>query len=240
VSLKVKDHFEKQYSNFYGSPKHISFVIYDEQLWKLCLQNIKEADLVADYGSGGGTLLYNVGHFSKARLLGIEQSELAIVQSKNLVPDLNVIKGNTMDTPLKNESIDFIFSTMVIEHVDDKKAIEAMNRVLKKDGRVYLSTVFKKWYAWYFYRNNGRWVLDPTHLREYSREAQLLDLILASGFRVLENQKSLFWFPFIDFFVKRIEIKNRSLYENRILSLLRRIKVPILGYYNWELVLVKP
>ena len=120
-----------------------------------------------------------------------------------------------------------------------KKAIEAMSRVLKKDGRIYLSTVFKKWYAWYFYRNKGRWVLDPTHLREYSREAQLLDLILASGFRVLENQKSLFWFPVIDFFVKQIEIKNRSLYENRIPSLLRRIKVPILGYYNWELVLVK-
>ena len=92
----------------------------------------------------------------------------------------------------------------------------------------------------YFYRNKGRWVLDPTHLREYSREAQLLDLILASGFRVLENQKSLFWFPVIDFFVKQVGIKNRSLYENRILSLLRRIKVPILGYYNWELVLVKP
>ena len=204
-------------------------------------QNLKT---LLDCGCGDGNLLYALkkrGYFENRKIFAVDLSETRVRLVGRIDPTIHASVDSVEElNTVSDHTIELLISTQVIEHVDDKKAIEAMSRVLKKDGRIYLSTVFKKWYAWYFYRNKGRWVLDPTHLREYSREAQLLDLILASGFRVLENQKSLFWFPVIDFFVKRIEIKNRSLYENRILSLLRRIKVPILGYYNWELVLVKP
>ena len=57
----TEQYFEKQYSNFYGSPKDIRFAIYDHEMWQLCLNHINESDLVADYGSGAGTLLYNIG-----------------------------------------------------------------------------------------------------------------------------------------------------------------------------------
>lgn len=204
-------------------------------------QNLKT---LLDCGCGDGNLLYalkKTGYFENRKIFAVDLSETRVRLVGQIDPTIHVSVDSVEElNTVLDHTIELLISTQVIEHVDDKKAIEAMSRVLKKDGRIYLSTVFKKWYAWYFYRNKGRWVLDPTHLREYSREAQLLDLILASGFRVLENQKSLFWFPIIDFFIKRIEIKNRSLYENKILSLLRRIKIPILGYYNWELVLVKP
>ena len=204
-------------------------------------QNLKT---LLDCGCGDGNLLYalkKIGYFENRKIFAVDLSENRVGLVGRIDPTIHVSVDSVEElNTVSDHTIELLISTQVIEHVDDKKDIEAMSRVLKKDGRIYLSTVFKKWYAWYFYRNKGRWVLDPTHLREYSREAQLLDLILASGFRVLENQKSLFWFPVIDFFVKQVGIKNRSLYENRILSLLRRIKVPILGYYNWELVLVKP
>ena len=90
--------------------------------------------MVADYGSGVGTLLYNVGRFSNAKLLGIEQAEAAIKQSKCLIPQTNIIKGDIMNTPLKNECIDFIFSSMVIEHVDDKNFAREVYRTLKPGG----------------------------------------------------------------------------------------------------------
>ena len=89
-------------------------------MWKLCLKYLKESELVADYGSGGGTLLYNLAKFANARVIGIEKAEPAIMQSKSLNPQLDVIRGNILNTPFKSESIDFIFSTMAIEHVDDK------------------------------------------------------------------------------------------------------------------------
>ena len=89
-------------------------------MWQLCLNHINESDLVADYGSGEGALLYNVRRFSNAKLLGIEQAEFAIKQSKCIILQTNITKGNIINTPFKNECIDSIFSTMVIEHVDDK------------------------------------------------------------------------------------------------------------------------
>ena len=244
MSLKVKDHFEKQYSNFYGSPKHISFVIYDEQLWKLCLQNIKEADLVADYGSGGGTLLYNVGHFSKARLLGIEQSELAIVQSKNLVPDLNVIKGNIMDTPLKNESIDFIFSTMVIEHVDDKSFIEEAYRTLKPGGYFFVTSVIKTKGAWYFYKNaSGETVLEPSHLKEYKSIQEFENVLKPMGFTIIQSSSPRIRYPLLDPLLKLLMqffgIKNLLRWK-AIERLRLAIRLPIPGFFAAEVLAKKP
>ena len=63
MALKTDQHFEKQWSHYYGSPKNISFAIYDSSMLELCLKYLKESDLVADFGSGGGTLLYNLAKF---------------------------------------------------------------------------------------------------------------------------------------------------------------------------------
>ena len=45
------------------------------------------------------------------------------------------IKADICDLPLDNESYDFILCNHVLEHViDDKKAMQELYRVLKKDG----------------------------------------------------------------------------------------------------------
>ena len=174
------------------------------------------------------------------KISAIDLSESRIRRIKLIDPNIHAMVDNVeVLLTVPDQSVDLLVSTQVIEHVDDKKTFQAISRVLKKDGRIYLSTVFKKWYGWYFYRNNGRWVLDPTHLREYYEENQLMGLIFSNGFQVLENRKSLFWFPVADFFIKWAGVANRNFYEKKIVSLLRRIQVPILGYYNWELVLKK-
>ena len=137
-------------------------------MWKLCLKYLKESELVADYGSGGGTLLYNLGKFGNARVIGIEKAESAIVQSKSLNPQLDVIRGDILNTPFKGESIDFIFSTMTIEHVDDKKFSEEVFRALRPGGYFFVTSVIKSKNAWYFYKNTaGETVLEPSHLKEY-------------------------------------------------------------------------
>ena len=145
-------------------------------------------------------------------------------------------------TMIKNGSLDFVVSSQVIEHISAHgKAVEEAYRILRAGGLFYLSTVFKKWYGWYFYRAQGRWVLDPTHVREYENTEELLRIVRNYRFEVLQEKKSLCWFPLTDFFLKRIYPLRyaRIAYNNRLLSWLRRIKVPILGYYNWEMVLKK-
>ena len=137
-----------------------------------------------------------------------------------------------------DKSIDIIVSTQVIEHVPDDVAMaKEMYRVLSDYGTVYLSTVFKKPYGWYFYRNNGRWVLDPTHVREYT-DHNLLNILESAGFRIVETQKTLDNRPLMDAIVRRLRF-GRNLYSNRVFKLLMNIKIPIPGYYNWEIVCVK-
>ena len=81
--------------------------------------------------------------------------------------------------------------------------------------------------------------LDPTHVREYSSDEQLFNIIDKSKFKILENKKTLQEFPILDFFINRLEIKNRELYRSNFIKIMRKIKIPIIGYYNWEIVLKK-
>ena len=101
-------------------------------------------------------------------------------------------------------------STQVIEHIDDIKMFVAIKRTVRTNGIIYISTVFKKWYGWYFYRCNDNWVLDPSHLREYTTDEEFLSLF-DDEFLLLENKKTLLWFLLFDFILKRIDKKSLSL-----------------------------
>jgi 2-polyprenyl-3-methyl-5-hydroxy-6-metoxy-1,4-benzoquinol methylase len=172
----------------------------------------------------------------KVFAIDLSQKRIALVQGIDPSIIATVDSAETMST-IADDSIDFFISTQVIEHVDDAKMIVGIAAKVKKNGTVYVSTVFKKWYGWYFYRHHGAWVLDPTHLREYTEDDQLIGLFDPSQFKVVENKKQLQWFPISDFFVKRLGLKNRALYQHRFMRFMRKIKIPILGYYNWEIVL---
>ena len=51
------------------------------------------------------------------------------------------IIGNAMDIPLKNESIDSVFTSQVLEHVPNpQRMINEIYRILKKDGVCILTT----------------------------------------------------------------------------------------------------
>ncbi|MFA6973576.1 MAG: class I SAM-dependent methyltransferase [Parcubacteria group bacterium] len=198
---------------------------------------------ILDCGCGDGSLLYALdkfGYFTGKKVFAIDMSEnrIKLVKKINSTIIASVDSAEELKT-IENDSIDLFISTQVIEHVDDKKMIKQIENKLSLGGVAYISTVFKKWYGWYYYRNNGKWVIDPTHMREYSRDDQLLSLFDQKKFTLLENKKELQWFPILDFFVKRINLTNRRLYENSAMKLLRKIKLPILGYYHWEIALKK-
>lgn len=223
------------------------FQFYEKNIPSLLLKYIKSIkwESCLDLGCGDGSLLYALeqsGFFCNKRVYAIDISDFRL----NLVRKINnkflcFTNDACYMKDIVDESIDFLITTQLIEHVsDDEKLIKEIHRVLKKNGYVYLSTVFKKWYGWYFYRCNGKWVLDPTHLREYTKENQLINIFMKYNFELMENNKSLMWRPVLDFVLRRLIFKitkpNRNIYENRSLKLLRNFKFPLLGYYNWEIV----
>jgi|SRR3989338_11063 len=201
----------------------------------------------ADLGAGDGSLLnslFRQGYLNQvSNVIAVDISQERINNVRKIDNKIKCFVGDVSSlTMIKDGSLDFAVSSQVIEHIfAHDKVISEAHRILRLDGLFYLSTVFKKWYGWYFYRAHGKWVLDPTHIREYSSPQELSKIIHDCGFEILQEKKTLQWFPLTDFFLKRICSRNhaRIAYDNRLLSWLRRIKLPIPGYYNWEMVMKK-
>ena len=164
------------------------------------------------------------------------------IQNCKLISDkINtyVLSAENLDA-IADNSIDLYISTQVMEHVDDKAMISEIGRVCKKGALIYITTVYKKPWAWYYYKNDkGCTVLDPTHLREYTADEQLLSFFDPKRYNIIHNQKEMHFFPVVDFFLRRLPITNFSKYNNAAIKMLRYIKLPIFGYYEWTIVLRK-
>ncbi len=218
---------------------------YSEEIPKTVKSILKKMKFTSllDAGCGDGCLLYAMkksGFLKDKKVYAIDLSKKRVELSKKIDRGFTINIDNAENlSSIVDESIDFLVSTQVIEHVDDEKMVKSIRRVLRKKGIAYISTVFKKWYGWYFYRNNGKWVLDPTHIREYSSDEQLLQFIESSGFKVIKNDKKQLFFPLLDFFIRRFGIKNRFFFEGKFFKYLRKLKIPIIGYKKWELVIKK-
>ena len=129
---------------------------------------------------------------------------------------------------------------MVMEHVPDEGTyLDEMRRMLRPGGNAYLTTVFKKTWAWYFRRRDGGTVLDTSHLREYTDLDAFLRLVTETGrFRVLALERRLLWFPLLDPVLFRLVRRYPGLRTRRtLLRGLRAPRVPIPGYYSLDVVL---
>lgn len=199
---------------------------------------------VADVGCGDGSLLFalrNEGYLRGKMTYAIDLSPKSIKLVKKIDPSIRAFVDNVENIArIPKSSVDFCISTMVIEHVDDHKLLRSVSKILRRKATLYITTVFKKWYGWYFYRRNGKWVMDVTHEREYTDDAQLLRLVIGQGFSILETRKRLIWFPVVDFFARRFHLTDRALFANNpVFHAIRKFTIPIPGYYEWELVLTK-
>jgi hypothetical protein len=106
--------------------------------------------------------------------------------------------------------------------------------MLRASGRAYVTTVFKKPWAWYFRKRNGESVLDTSHLREYTDLDAFSRLVDRSGLRIVALERKQLWFPLLDPLLFRIGGGLRS--RPRLLRTLRTVKIPIPGYFSLEIV----
>lgn len=200
---------------------------------------------ILDCGCGDGSLINSLlksKNFQNKIIYAIDLSKNRIsLIKRNFGKQIIAYVDNAEKlSRIKTNSIDIFITEQVIEHVNDKKMIQNLTRVTKKDSLIYLSTVIKSKYAWYFYVNStGKHVLDPTHLREYPDEISIIKLFNKNNFQILKYQKKLFHFPISDLIFKIFKIKNRQIYSHWFLKIFRKLSIPIPGYYKFEIVLLK-
>ena len=195
-----------------------------------------------ELGCGDGSLLKaleNHGFLDNRLIVAVDAAESRLKVVNSLTNDPICMVGDACKIGIKEESIDFLITSQVIEHVrDDGLMAKEMARVIKSGGLAYVSTVYKKWYGWYFYRCNGKWTLDPTHVREYTDDSQLVNKLEDQGFTIIANRKELDGRPLIDACLRRLKV-SRDIYSNTLLRGMRAVRMPIPGYYIWELLCKK-
>lgn len=199
---------------------------------------------LADFGCGDGpwfNVFHREGYISADQpVFAVDLEPDRLQRARERFPWISTIVAPADTVPqISTGSLDFVISTMVMEHVpDESRFLREIYRVLKFGGIAYITTVYKKKWAWYFRKRNGESVLDTSHLREYTDLDSFQNLVRnIDGFEITSLEIEPLWFPLLDPLLFRI---GKFLQPgNRLLKLLRSVKVPIIGYYELHLLVTK-
>jgi SAM-dependent methyltransferase len=175
-------------------------------------------------------------------------SEVRTRRAGALLPEAVAVAADALDLPFESNSIDFVLSDQVIEHVaDDLAMAREVYRILRPGGRACIGSVLKRRWAWYFHRNNGRWVLDPTHVREYRSLAEFRAPFERAGFALDGVRVAPMPYPIGELVIRalvRLRIVTATdsiaLYaHSRILRGLSKLQAAVPGYFGCWAYVVK-
>ncbi|MGV9710455.1 class I SAM-dependent methyltransferase [Gordonia sp. NPDC003424] len=133
---------------------------------------------VLEAGSGegyGAAMLASVA----SSVTCVDYDESAVEHTRRRYPGLNVHRGNLIDLPLPDASVDVVVNFQVIEHLWDQAAfIAECRRVLRPGGELLISTPNRITFS------PGRDTpLNPFHTRELHAD-ELTELLSDGGFAV--------------------------------------------------------
>jgi len=151
---------------------------------------------VLDVGCGKGTYLKEIHKIRPdLKLYGIDIGEVKEFLPKYI--DFTKCSGDNL--PFEDETFDFVFCFHVLEHVlNPHDFMMEFNRVLKKDGYVYIEMPYYK--TAYIPDGDMNFWSDPTHIRPYNYKS-VERLLKENGFEVIKikvwrNWKSVLLGPY--------------------------------------------
>ena len=233
------------------SHKHIQFLVeaWISDLLKEAMTLLgggRKPLIIIDVGCGDGSFLYNLKKRGLIKpqdtVIGLDLSGIRLNRAKYCA-NIQALLGDAQKLPFKEDSFDFVICSQLIEHVpDDERVLDELSRVCAKNGVVYISTILKKTYGIYIYRVEGKFRLDPTHIREYKNSSEIEHLIKGAGLTIKKIRVVPIAYPSLDL-VFRLMVKlrmidpdtARAIYaKDRRFAYLNKVRIPIIGYYHIE------
>ena len=229
--LNFEDYAKK--SIYYSSNEKPALHPEVEKIINECKKRFKTVS-VFDIGCGDGNFLNSIAENVKdVKLYGSDISKTRLDRTiKKLNGKVDALYLYDASATSINQKVEFINSDQVIEHVpSDIQMVENMYKMLKPKGMFKVSSVYKTGFSWYFYRCNGKWVLDPTHVREYESIVEFKKLFTDNGLKINSVKITPIYFSGIDFILRKIGITNPGPRVDYLKRIINKIKIHKPGYY---------
>jgi len=177
---------------------------------------IKNSSVIFDIGGYDGFISYNLKKLFpnlKITVVDIDKSGLQLAEEKGL----NTLCASALELPIKDNQIDFVLCFDLLEHVkEDCDLIKQISRVLKRDGKVILTTPMQSGVLFPFLNKekNEKINKDWGHVRKGYSLQEIDELFENNG---LKCKKVIKYFNFLSRFAywlncfSRIPLKGKSL-----------------------------
>lgn len=138
MDIKNKLKLEVWENKGYYTRAHEASLDVNHPGMKTLIALAQKVDTILDLGCGEGTrlnLLLRKGN----KGVGVDLSDTAITVAKKTHPNLEFIRSDLEELPLRDNSFDLVYLAFVLEHLTNpQKALTEAVRVLSKDGTLVI------------------------------------------------------------------------------------------------------
>ncbi|MBU1916651.1 class I SAM-dependent methyltransferase [bacterium] len=151
------DDYYSQYADLYDNNDESSFFIFKEEIAKFS-NALTPKSLILDAGCGPGkesAYFTEQGH----KVIGLDISEGMLQLFREKIPNARTIQGDFNKIPLDDESVDAVFCSFALLHLNNKDgylALTEFTRVLKKNGALFLGTTIQEGNEEYYTHKTAR------------------------------------------------------------------------------------
>lgn len=204
--------------NFLYTEKGHYYLFY-KYLNKIGHQKLRNKILI-DIGFGSGYNIYHIHKKYKIKTIGLDiVDETVNSYNRKEIKNSYAIKIDPYinNIPFKNEEIDYIICSHVLEHVpDDKHLLNEIFRVLKRGGIAFFNIPI----------NEGN-IIIPTHIRKYTPKS-FKQLLQQYNFKIIEEH-------IYDFYT--LKISYLASRKNWLTDLIKKLFIFILSLLPIEFTL---
>lgn len=186
-----EDEFGKEYlqRNIY-TPKHLDefyknrYTLSRTDLNNRFLKNINKDAKILEVGTNIGNQLLHLQNMGFKNLYGIEIQERAINFAKKRADNLNIIKGDALDIPFKDDYFDLVFTSGVLIHISPGNINFAIDEIYRvTNSYIWGFEYYAKEYTDLMYQGNKdlMWKADFMKLyKERKKDLVKLDELKVS------------------------------------------------------------